>query len=519
MSSKISPQHFGTTCCSTCHFIAWVLFAVCCPLNVNAFAGSNEDSVSSLVDKLDSGNFVQRESATQKLSQMPEALGEIAAQYFDCSAESAWRLKKIFENIAHHTADEAASVKAIAILVTLDAGQNVNELLADWQKKRSQSALDHLISKGAASTQTEEQRRGAVFERLAVNGSVADKSPKFQAKGQRLTSKQQQQQIRKIVTNSLAENNELVSVAYAPLKAPPSGLTSNTRMIIGGRVWVERNGAMRPISGPASDQVSVTFGKQWTGSESDFRRLKDIHNLYGISFENQQLQPSQLKLLAELNVQHIGLSNTKVKGKRLSSIPLGDNFESISLEYTKIEEPLMNWLSESRIHNIAISNCTFTGEAVNKIDQLEELTNIELKKVRITKAMWEEFAKLKELRNLELCLCKHDKLDMAHFKIRKPGISLRYVPVVFLGVQTNRFNGGPCEISTVIPGTSADRGGIESGDVIKSINGYPIGEYQDLKDQLAEYDVNERILISIKRGEERLDLQIKLGSLKEYNER
>lgn len=477
-----------------------------------------QESVSALIEKLDSGNFEQRERSTRLLSQMPEALPEIAASYFESSAESAWRLKKIFAKIAHQTDDEATSVKAIAILVTLDAGQNVNQLLANWQVQRSFSALEHLLSKGAISNHSKKQTGSSVFESLPVNGVAASNLPEFQSTFKRLTIEQQKKQVRQIVRNSLAENNELVGVAFKPVTLPKTD--SKTNMIIGGRVWMERNGALRPISGPASDQVSVTIGKTWKGTDSDFRRLKDIHNLYGINFENQQLRPSQLKLLALLDVQHIGLSQTKVEGKRISAIPLGDNFESISLEHMKIEQPLMNWLSDTRIRSISISDCTIEGRAVNQFDELKDLTNIELAKVRITKTMWEEFARLEELRSLQLSVCKHNKLELAHFRIQKPGVGIRYVPVGFLGVQTrNNFGGGPCEVSVVVENTAAERGGMKAGDIIKSINSLPIDDFQDLRHQLSQFDVNENLLINIERGGKPIDLRIKLGSIREYEER
>lgn len=500
----------------SCVFIATMLS--CC----SAYAVEHvaEESVSSLIKQLDSKNFQQREQATRKLSEMPNALGEIAQSYFKRSAEASWRLKKIFTNIAHQTNDEATSVKAIAILLTLDSGRDVNQLLSNWQKKRSQNALDHLISKGATSPETARQARDPFFERLTLNGvDQSNNSPEYWQTSNRLSIEQQQKQVLQIVKNSLAENNELVSLALTPGTAPGNDSDPKTNTIIEGRAWVGRNRLIPPIGGPSDGQVSVTIGKTWNGTDDDFRRLKDIHNLYGINFENQQLQTSQLKLLAKLNIQHLGLSQTKVQGKRIAAIPLGNNFESISLERMKIEEPLMKQLAETQVRKISISNCTIEGRAVNQFDELKKLTNIELTKVRITKAMWEEFSKLENLRSLQLSVCKYKKLELSHFKIRKPGVAIRYVPVAFLGVQTNRFGDGPCEVSVVVADTAADRGGLEAGDIIETINGQPVDDFNDLRQHLAQYDINETLLINISRADKPIDLRITLGSLKEYEQR
>ncbi len=68
-------------------------------------------------------------------------------------------------------------------------------------------------------------------------------------------------------------------------------------------------------------------------------------------------------------------------------------------------------------------------------------------------------------------------------------------------------------IDEIVPGSSADKAGLQKLDVILKVNGKPISGRQNLIDTVRGYQPNEKIELLVKRGSEDLELVATLGSL------
>ncbi|RTZ57987.1 MAG: serine protease [Gammaproteobacteria bacterium] len=67
----------------------------------------------------------------------------------------------------------------------------------------------------------------------------------------------------------------------------------------------------------------------------------------------------------------------------------------------------------------------------------------------------------------------------------------------------------------VIPGSPAQEGGLEAGDIILAINGKPIKDATDLQFKIMKTPPGEEVTLTVLRGEKKLTLKVKIGELPE----
>jgi len=87
-----------------------------------------------------------------------------------------------------------------------------------------------------------------------------------------------------------------------------------------------------------------------------------------------------------------------------------------------------------------------------------------------------------------------------------------------LGVQVATVNGAGgapagAGVVAVTPGGPADRAGIRSGDVIRSVGHAPIDDTQSLMETLAAAQPGQQVTVTVSRDGQSLDLRITLGEL------
>ncbi len=489
---------------------------------------ASDDSVKNLVQQLDSSRYSDREDATQKLARMGSpAIEPLASEYFSSSPESAWRIKKVLEQIGTQTDNEATSVKAIGILIVLDHQlvDSVTELLEKWRVNRSKRALQFLISKGAevAAFKPRGGDNWLIFQQSTIQrDSIQSDVPVAPTTPSRAELKQQ---IAEIIDGTFEENQEFVWKAYAKFRPREYERNRRQRPVIvqGRQVWINANGGFEDMA-RQSGQLTLEFGDNWQGTPEDFKRIEELHDLSGLVFKNRMIEPSETSILKSISsLQYLGFSNARVRGKRLTSISLPANVKSIELANMTIDAYLIKWLSSSEITSMFIDNCKIEGTAVNEFSQLSQVSYLDLKRVKVSAALVNKLAKLSRLNSLVMSVCKFDVDDYQQFRAQKPQVRVYFQPVAFLGVQGSLTpNGDPfsndsigCKISMVVPDSAAARGGIQIDDIIEQVNGNPIEKFEDLRMYISQFEVNDPMRLQILRDGKRLDLEVTLGDIAE----
>lgn len=81
----------------------------------------------------------------------------------------------------------------------------------------------------------------------------------------------------------------------------------------------------------------------------------------------------------------------------------------------------------------------------------------------------------------------------------------------WLGVQLGDAEGGGARIGLVVVNGSADKAGLKAKDVVVSISGRKIGDSDAMMQHLLRYRIGEEVTLTVKRGEEELELTATLG--------
>ena len=84
--------------------------------------------------------------------------------------------------------------------------------------------------------------------------------------------------------------------------------------------------------------------------------------------------------------------------------------------------------------------------------------------------------------------------------------------VGYLGIQTGFVDGGGVLVGLVTSDSAAERCGMKSGDIIKSLNGKVIDSPIDFSYQIQKHRAGEEVEIGCKRGDEELTFTAKLGA-------
>ena len=67
------------------------------------------------------------------------------------------------------------------------------------------------------------------------------------------------------------------------------------------------------------------------------------------------------------------------------------------------------------------------------------------------------------------------------------------------------------KISHIFPKSPAEKADLRVGDIVLKFDGQDIGAFQELKDAVALHNPGDRVKVQVKRGEELLDLELRLG--------
>ena len=66
-------------------------------------------------------------------------------------------------------------------------------------------------------------------------------------------------------------------------------------------------------------------------------------------------------------------------------------------------------------------------------------------------------------------------------------------------------------VSEVVPGSAADEGGLQAGDVIVAVDGEDIDKATDVRDQILDHEPGDTVEIDIVRQGEEQTLEVTLG--------
>ena len=83
----------------------------------------------------------------------------------------------------------------------------------------------------------------------------------------------------------------------------------------------------------------------------------------------------------------------------------------------------------------------------------------------------------------------------------------------WIGVSTSPALGGGAEVAEVVPGSPADRAGLENGDVIVGVGGDRVAEPDDVAGAISSRQPGDRVSVEVRGGGGGTrDVEIELGT-------
>ncbi len=487
--------------------------------NIETEAGLDVEklSINQLLKMLDSPKYLEREKATTQLANLgSKSLKPMAIHYLKSSPESCWRIKRTLEQIATN-GDEATFLKAVALLQLL-VGVNNDQLEAqlmrlkfEWSTKQTSTAIETLESAGAKIENFAPiNNTRAIQEWIAKENSRSLQKSTQKRPRSNMSNNERLKLIDEILSGSLKENRKLVlgnEIRAQPIRREAQDVFEVLELQMGNQMI--RNGAIRAIN--AKTGVIARFGESWKGNREQFAELENVDSLAHIGFEKQYIDKSKLETLKNLtSLTTLEFDKCRFSGPALATIGLPKTIEDLRMRNQDIELSTIDRIGKLHIKSLVFDSCKFSDAALKKMLAFSTLGSLELAQMELDAAAFQRMEKMKTLRSLKLSGCKYPFPAYKKLTEKRPEIYIDFTTKAFLGVRSVPGD-STCQISDVVSGSAAEKGGIQPDDVIIEVNGHKIDQFNDLRAHIALYEGGDQLNLTIVRNGKKVAIDVILG--------
>lgn len=234
--------------------------------------------------------------------------------------------------------------------------------------------------------------------------------------------------------------------------------------------YLEERGARLKISysqfGPAilTGDERLEFDDQWRGSPADLSRLADITDVRSVKLDGEKVTDEWINYVAAMpSLSSLSLRKANVTGEGLAKLKDLPNLQSLHLLYIPLADDVTPGLAAMpQLGMLRIYGSKLSEESSKKLATSLPVTKVD---------------------------------------IRRGG---------FFGVGVQGHPLG-CVITTVQPGSVANKAGIDEGDVILSLAGTRVFDFESLTAAIAKHSAGDEVTVDMFRGQRREELKIKLG--------
>jgi hypothetical protein len=213
-----------------------------------------------------------------------------------------------------------------------------------------------------------------------------------------------------------------------------------------------------------ADLGELRIGPTFRGGDQDIRRLAYLADVRHIRFEGEKVSPLWIEQLARLPMlEEVTLKRVRLTPASVEQLGALQDLTSLKLMYL-----------------------TFPNDPSPSLAKLAKLQYASLFGTNITPEQAQQLARAQ---------------PRAQWDIRRGA---------FLGVHVQRIV-TRAEVSTVQPGSAAQRAGIQVGDTLLSLAGEKIATFEDLQTVVGRLDAGSEVDVEIQRNEQPMRLKIRLG--------
>lgn len=166
-----------------------------------------------------------------------------------------------------------------------------------------------------------------------------------------------------------------------------------------------------------------------------------------------------------------------------------------------------------RITAVDLSRTESTDADFETLTRLKHLKSLEVRGREITDEGLATLAQLKDLRSLMLVDCnKVSDAAVERLKRALPRLNVQRRGPAFLGV-TGSPGASPsgCVLSGIQPDSAANRAGLRPGDVVTTVGGESIQNFEQLAAAVAEYKPGDTVVVAWKRNKTEFEQEVELN--------
>ncbi len=498
------------------------------------------DSIQLLINQLDSRKYSQREEAMKSLGRAGKsALKPLAMRLLDGSPECSWRIKVILEEIGTR-GDSETFLKAVGILkVFVGSTPELLALEKKWEEQQEQFAVDALVELGAV---VDVPRRDISpnqfgFQQIIPPGFVVDnpnrnsKTKTAKSGPPKIDPTKARKSIETILSNSSTENRKLVfgkTVEVTSTDDPKSASAVAPRLAqmefqndLGGHL-IFINGQQINIQQPIQQGITVRLGKTWRGSNSDLDQLLNLRQISKVILDQQDLQSIDVDAVkANRSIQSMVVENCKFSASSLEKLLKDATFRTFGFSNTRVTKMYISKLARfANTYQVEFENCDLSPAAFEELAELKNLSSIKFTGVEIDDEFFTIATELKRLRSIAITACDYNESERMILEASRRDLKISFPPQAFLGVRGTPagFLDGDspgCVITEVIENSGAYRAGIEVNDIIRKVDGKPIGDFDQLRVHISSFKSGDTTLMQIERAGKLKTLKVTLGHIDE----
>lgn len=206
---------------------------------------------------------------------------------------------------------------------------------------------------------------------------------------------------------------------------------------------------------------------------------------------------NEIRMLNPSNIVHV-TSEFSGSEKDIRLFRFLRSYDTAYLEGDKITAPLLREvIAMPRLKRVVLKGPSITNDLLTTLFDLSTLEHLELSYANVDDGAIDTIVDLPLVDSLRIFGTRITQEGSLRVKSELDGLDIYFGRGGFLGVQTSQND---LMVSKVVPGSGADNGGIEQFDLITHVNDKPIKTFAQLREELANFAVDEIVSVSVKRA-------------------
>ena len=469
----------------------------CHALDDGQSADSLEVDIETLIAQLDSRIYKEREKATEALGKADATvIARLTRHFFDGSSEAEWRINRILENICK-SEDDATFLKSAAVIQVLfnsrESRQRLEKILVQRTLNHRERAAQSLREAGFRITLPEQPQAFAAIGpgillggdgRIVVSHTGA---PVPSTNVQPIKSTWQDPLENKVQT--VAKIDEIISNSTEQNRKLLRGLLSNSR-------------ELQP-----SDVVFPESKKQISAKSMDL--LVKISPIGTVTFNGQRITAELLESTSDTTTTSVNFIGCTFASEKKPSLPPNLRFVSFKKKFPEKSF----FISQQNQFHLHLDEVELDKPQIKMIEDFE-VNSLSLRECQFSAANLQTVLLSPQLSSVDFSLCRIDIEAIRQAKQLRPGtLEVTASPEAIMGVSANPGQPTSCIISQVVPESGAAKGGVKPLDIVTSVNGQSVADFDELRLLISAGKAGDKVEIQVIRNGKTVDLSVELGKL------